>query len=527
MRSARRPRPCALGLLALVLLVVAERAAGQDVDVLVYSTADSGGELVASYDFGAASAVFQSFCVGGFCLFSSTDPGFRTPATDVPASALFALDAGTAVALELVAVDAGVSVKVGATVLDAPGESAVLGAAPALHIHPEWQVTLPQGTTGDLRVSFVLERSAGGTPYAPSAVYTLVLSNAPAPTPTPSATPPPTPSPTALAALDAYLTYVVQASRRDDLSGGNRFPKGFALTLDDVLLENLPPERYAGDPENHLVAREQGLASPARWNLAPLLAPGRHYLRYVLKAAKEGIGEPTSGKLPRPVAAPKRRWQVDNDLGELLVDTGTAATLWLPAGAAIGGEAVAPGEATHFLCYRASASSVPSEQAPDVSGRGRGRFRSRQTFVADGLDDCRFARDGVTPSFAGTAVEGRCLIDVKAPRQLCSPAAKSAVVPPRSSTATIVGSTPSITDRVLVCYRAKLAGKVTDASAAALAGVAAGTTVKQAGHVKRREKDGSAVATLPGNLFPRPLAVDTQRLDLVCLPSAVLGVEER
>jgi len=41
-----------------------------------------------------------------------------------------------------------------------------------------------------------------------------------------------------------------------------------------------------------------------------------------------------------------------------------------------------------------------------------------------------------------------------------------------------------------------------------------------------RAKDGTALPTEPGNLFPRPLALDTDALDVVCLPSSVLSVEE-
>ena len=81
-------------------------AGAQDVDVLVYSTADGAGQLVASYDFAPKNQIFQAFCVAGTCLFSTTDPGFRTATTDVPGGP-FALDAGTQLAFEVVSLASG------------------------------------------------------------------------------------------------------------------------------------------------------------------------------------------------------------------------------------------------------------------------------------------------------------------------------------------------------------------------------------------------------------------------------------
>ena len=121
----------------------------QDVDVRIYSDAGGGGSLVAAdFDFSAPNPISESFCVGGTCLFSTTDPGFRTPPTDRPGESLFALDAGTAVFLEIVAIHEAASVKVGANVIDAAGESASLGTATGVHLHPEFQVVLSAGTTG-------------------------------------------------------------------------------------------------------------------------------------------------------------------------------------------------------------------------------------------------------------------------------------------------------------------------------------------------------------------------------------------
>jgi len=291
-----------------------------------------------------------------------------------------------------------------------------------------------------------------------------------------------------------------------------------------VLLDDAHP----ADPENHRVVKAAALAQAAALG-GSAAASGPSYLRYSLSKPKEGIGDPLpDGRLPKPEAAPARRWSVSNPLGSLVLDSGKAAALWLPSGVAFGGGSAAdPGDATHFLCYQAKAAPVPSDQAPD-GGTGKGKFRrDLQAFFGDVFADCLLAGGAATPSFAGTTVEGRCLVDLKGPKQICAPAAKSAVLPPRITNAVIAGSTPSIADRALVCYQAKLARKVADPAAATLAGLPIGSSVAQRGHVKRRAQDGTAITTQPGNLFPRPVAVDTDALDLLCLPSTVASVEAR
>lgn len=556
----RRAKLLGVSGLVLAVLGVATTVRAQHADVSIYSTADGSGQLVAAYDFGPRNQIFESFCVAGFCLFSSTNPGFVTPTSDVPASALFALDSGTQLAFEVVAIASGASVKIGSTVLDAPGESASLGAAPGVHLHPEWQVTVPQGTLGDFAVSFRVRRTSGGPSYATSPTYVLVLSNVPPPTPTPlptatpTATPSPTPSATptasptplpaptptaaatatptptpASAGLDAYLVYTARASKLDPAASNDALPRNWVVTLDDVLLADEPASAFAGDPENHVIVKAQAVANPAAIGAGAIGAPARHYLRYQAKAGREGIAGPlANGKLPRPVAAPSRRWRVVNALGTLDVDTRKVAALWLPSGIDLaGGTPPDPGDATHFVCYAAKTAASPSDQAPADGAAGKARFRKDlQAFAGDVFADCALAKDGETASFPGTPVEGRCLIDLKAPKQLCSPAAKSAVQPPRSTSAVVDGSTPAIGDRVLVCYQSTPAKQLRDPAAAGLVGLPAGSTVDQRAHEKRRRRDGTEVGVAPGNGFPSPIAIDTEKLELLCLPSTVSAVAE-
>ncbi|MBM4244988.1 MAG: hypothetical protein FJ148_14425 [Deltaproteobacteria bacterium] len=181
----------AVAVLALLLPAPAHAEIVDPFDISVYGTQAGGGALASDYDFSQNVTVSRSLCAGGLCLYSSTDPGFitRTEST----GGLAPLAVGTQVALEIVALDDGVTVKVDATVLDAPGEMAVIGTAPSLHLHPEWQVTRPEAELGTYMVAFRFVQMGGGASYEASPTYTLRLTNGASPTPTPRPSPAPTP----------------------------------------------------------------------------------------------------------------------------------------------------------------------------------------------------------------------------------------------------------------------------------------------------------------------------------------------
>jgi hypothetical protein len=180
----------AVGLACTLLAPAAAQHAG---DILVGSSAAGGGALVARFAFPAQIALAESFRAGGLTLYGATDPGFDVPAADDPVAGTFRLASGTTVSLELTAIGEGcppshaacASLKVGASTLDAAGESAVLGAMPDLHIHPTWQLTLPDGSTAAATIRFRLTSSSGT--YSPSAEYAVAVRNgAASPTPTPA-----------------------------------------------------------------------------------------------------------------------------------------------------------------------------------------------------------------------------------------------------------------------------------------------------------------------------------------------------
>jgi len=188
---------------SLVTLVsLAEVGLAQDVDIRIFSSQGSGGQVLVDFPFAVPQQVFQSFCAAGTCLYSSTDPGFRTATESEPGRGLFAIAPGTQVTLEVLAVTPGASVKIGSRVLREHGEQASLGSAPSVHVHPSWQVTAPAGVTGEYRIRFRLLATGA---YTPSPDYEIALSNgASAPTATPS--PPVAPSATPSSAPPATAT---------------------------------------------------------------------------------------------------------------------------------------------------------------------------------------------------------------------------------------------------------------------------------------------------------------------------------
>lgn len=167
-RSARTALLSAIFTVACAAPALAQH----DGDLAVFATASSGGQLVLDGAPDGFVFVQPGFCAGGLCLYSATDPGFVTPGT--APGGLFPLQAGTAVRVEIVSIGTSAALKVGAAVLDTAGESAVLGDAPGLHVHPAWQLTLPKDAMEQRTVT--LRVTAPGSGYAASVTRSFVLS---------------------------------------------------------------------------------------------------------------------------------------------------------------------------------------------------------------------------------------------------------------------------------------------------------------------------------------------------------------
>lgn len=148
------------------------RGADRDFDMFLGASASGSGTLAIDYDFGTEVAAPLSLTANGTNLFVAVDPGFNPILTDEPG--FFALAEGTEIAIEVTAVDPGVSMKLNGEILEAPGDSAVLGTMPDVHVHPEWQVALPEDAALETRtITFKATSSSSG--YFESDEYTLIL----------------------------------------------------------------------------------------------------------------------------------------------------------------------------------------------------------------------------------------------------------------------------------------------------------------------------------------------------------------
>jgi len=316
-------------------------------------------------------------------------------------------------------------------------------------------------------------------------------------------------------AVDHYVRYAVAAAKLD----GNAFPKkDFNLTLNDASVDDLEPD----DPENYQVRKEKGLLLPAeKNNEGDPSDPLRHYIRYQIKEAKEGIGAGSPGDFPKAVKALARRWNLTNQFGSLSVDAKKVTALLLPAAMDPNSvPAALAADETHYICYQVKPSKdVSSDQAP------AGKFRKDlQAYFGDGFTDCATDYAG-NVAFATTVVEGKCLLNLAKPVELCSPASKTAVAGGRFTVASIADSMPSTTE-ALLCYKSKLASKLTSTGAATLIGGQVGEKIaKQAKHAKRRLKDGSQLFAAPSNNFPAPAQIDTNKTDAVCIPTTVDSID--
>ncbi len=161
---------------ALVLCFLPTLAAAHGPTLMIGSTAAGSGALAIEFEFTSVARTGFSTPVGPDSLYTGASPSLAQLTVDT--APLFALAASTQVSLEVTRVDEGkTAVKIGPTVLDAVGESAVIGTTPFTEQHPEWQLllNLPEGEFGEGDISFKLTTTSGS--YTSSDEYTLHLSN--------------------------------------------------------------------------------------------------------------------------------------------------------------------------------------------------------------------------------------------------------------------------------------------------------------------------------------------------------------
>jgi len=161
------------GLVVVVALSVPRYATAHTEGFELHSTADGGGELVASTEIEGSLLLSLTFCSSGECLFENDETAIVAPSEGE--SPLFAIEAGTSIRMEIVSADPGASVRIEGDNLSEPGESVAIGEAPALHGHPVWQIETDEGVFGEWHIAFRFTTTSAA--YTASETVELVLTN--------------------------------------------------------------------------------------------------------------------------------------------------------------------------------------------------------------------------------------------------------------------------------------------------------------------------------------------------------------
>jgi hypothetical protein len=150
-------------------------------DMLLASTASGGGALTIEYDFDTVVGLDYDPTLSGtlgLSAYTATDPGFDALEADEPGEGLFRVADGTDVTVEITSLDEGrVAMLLNGMLLDAPGESVLIGTQPDLHHHPELRLLLmlPADQPGEGTVCFRLTTASAA--YTDSGSFCMKLSN--------------------------------------------------------------------------------------------------------------------------------------------------------------------------------------------------------------------------------------------------------------------------------------------------------------------------------------------------------------
>lgn len=309
-------------------------------------------------------------------------------------------------------------------------------------------------------------------------------------------------------AIEGYVGYKVKESPVED----NRLPKHWNLRFDDLVIDDASGD----DPENFRMSRIRSLLHPSVTSATgDADEPRPSYLRYSVAPGRQSAFPNFGGPIPRAAKHRARRWEVDNRLGTMVLQSKRATSAWIPvASEDVAGSATA----TPYLCYQVKpmAGELGSQV---INGKLR---RDLQVFAADAFADCAVDKTGA-PSFHSTIVTGKCLYHIKKPVELCNPASLRNVDPPRLTTADV--SPLAGDDRAsLLCYDARTATRIFSADASVLIGQRGQLAPPQSRHERRSRRFGTSVAVEPGAQFPAPFELDTMKSELVCLPTRVRAV---
>src|SRR5262249_2770594 len=127
-RTEKRARACATIALLLIAIIAAPRATLAHGDVfLVGSTEPGGGALVGANEISEPFEVVPQATIGGLTLYSGMFPSFEWPTENDAEVPLYLVPDDTAIGIEITAIDSGASIKLGASVLDQVGQTAIIG----------------------------------------------------------------------------------------------------------------------------------------------------------------------------------------------------------------------------------------------------------------------------------------------------------------------------------------------------------------------------------------------------------------
>jgi len=153
------------------------------VEIVVASSTDGGGALVAHAEFDVEDAIPLSFdeclggtgeaCEGGTLLYSAVNPGISPIEESEPGESLYALADGTTVTLEVTALDEGLSLRLGDQTLDGVGDAVDLGTTPEFHADLLAQLALDHDAEPQDFYSVSLKLTTSSSGYTASAVFTL------------------------------------------------------------------------------------------------------------------------------------------------------------------------------------------------------------------------------------------------------------------------------------------------------------------------------------------------------------------
>jgi hypothetical protein len=175
-------RSIMLGCACAVVLAIAGTASAHE-HMYIGSDQPHRGMLVLSYDFTRKFPLSPNPIGAGFL---GEDPAYNAQVSDDPADGIYRLKNHTLVKMRITAIDPGVSVEFAKTplskavTLTKPGDTAIIGRMPYLHVHPVWVLQVPGGVMGDFHLSFQV-LAAG---YRPSVSYAATMTNIPPPTTT-------------------------------------------------------------------------------------------------------------------------------------------------------------------------------------------------------------------------------------------------------------------------------------------------------------------------------------------------------